>query len=369
MFPPSKRQHVGARMISSLPEEIQNCLKELEKHFSDFESVERGGNGYLWFARNRISQAEVAIKFYAGESGTRRHDEPKLLSQLQSPNILPIHEARNVSEDWAYFITPRCHGGDLDDLIKLCPSVHHAIDIVLGIAHGVSAIHVRGMVHRDLKPGNIVIEGSIPRIADFGTVRMLDQNSNVTTASQHSSLYRPPESWATNTYSRVGDVYQLGLVAYQILGGSVHYDGRDYLSKAELKKYENIPDLVDQSLFVDQAIRQRAEAGTLAVMSTLPPWIGPAAKRALRSMLCPNPSLRLASMADLTAAMHKMRGDTQDWSFNGNVAKLTQNGKVLELRPTNSGTYEAFQQIKSSFRRAPGVKPGTLAELVKRYSS
>jgi len=356
-------------MTSDLPQEIQDCLKELERHYSDFEEVERGGNGYLWFAINRISQAQVAIKFYAGESGTRRHDEPKLLSQLQSPNILPIHDARNVSEDWAYFITPRCHGGDLDDLIKLRPSVHHAIDIVLGIAHGVSEIHARGMVHRDLKPGNIVMEGSIALIADFGTVRMIDPNSHVTTASQHSSLYCPPESWVTNTYSRSGDVYQLGLVTYQLLGGAVHYDGRDYLSASELKKYGKIPDRIDQSLFVDQAIQRKVKAGTLAEMSTLPPWIGPAAIRVLRSMLTPNPSVRLASMADLTAAMHKMRCHTEDWSFDGNVAKLTQNGRVLELRPTNSGAYEAFQQIKSSFRRVPGVKPGTLAELVKRYSS
>lgn len=353
-------------MAKDPPQEIQTCLKELEAHYSDFESVERGGNGYLWFARNRISQAEVAIKFYAGESGARRHDEPKLLSQLQSPNVLPIYEARNVSKDWAYFITPRCQGGDLDDLIKLRPPVHESVDIVLGIAHGVSAIHARGMVHRDLKPGNIVMDGTTPRIADFGTVRMLDQTSNVTTASQHSGLYRPPESWATNTYSRVGDVYQLGLVAYQLLGGLTHYDGRNYLTAPERKKYDSIPDPIDQCLFVDQAIRRRAENGTLADLSTLPPWIGLAAKRALRSMLHPDPAQRLASMAEVTAAMHKIRGDTENWSFVGNVARLAKNGKLLELRPSNSGGYEAFRQIKGSFRRIPGVKLGTLADLVKK---
>jgi hypothetical protein len=72
-------------MNEKLPQEILECLQELEAHYSDFEMNERGGNGYLWFAKNRISQAEVAIKFYAGESGDRRHDEPKLLSQIQSP--------------------------------------------------------------------------------------------------------------------------------------------------------------------------------------------------------------------------------------------------------------------------------------------
>ena len=369
MFQLSRQQHVRATMNSDLPQEVGTCLKELEAHYVDFESVKRGRSGFLWFAKNRISQAEVAIKFYAGESGARRHDEPKLLSQLQSPNILSIYDARDVSKDWAYFITPRCHGGDLDDLINSRPSVHHSIDVILGIAHGVSALHARGMVHRDLKPANIVMEGLVPRIADFGTVRILDQDSNVTTASQHSVLYRPPESWANNTYSRSGDVFQVGLVAYQLLGGVMHYDGRKYLSEFERKKYESIPDPVDQSLYVDQAIRRKAEAGTLANMSTLPPWIGPGAKKALRNMLAPDSTRRLGSMADVTAAMHKVRGETANWSFDGKVVKLSLNGKVIELRPTTSGRYEAFQQISSSFRRTPGGKPGPLADLVKLYSS
>jgi len=356
-------------MTNDLPQEVQACIKDLDAHYTDFQRVERGGTGYLWFAKNKVSQAEVAIKFYAGESGDRRHDEPKLLSQLQSPNILPIHDARNVSEDWAYFITPRCGGGDLDDLIKSQPSVHECVDIVLGIGHGVSAIHARGMVHRDLKPGNVVMDGAIPRIADFGTVRILDPDSSVTTASQHSSLYRPPESWSTNTYTRAGDVYQLGFVTYQLLGGRVHYDGRNYLTAAERKTYEGMQDVVDQSLFVDAAIRRKAENGTLADLSSLPPWITVASKKALRNMLHPDPGERLGSMADVTAAMHKFRGDTDNWSFRVDVARLAKSGKVFELRPTGSGNYEAFQQKKSSFRRVPGLQPDTLAALVKDCSS
>jgi serine/threonine protein kinase len=355
-------------MTEHLPEEITACLNDLDLHYSDFERVERGGTGYLWFAKNKISQARVAIKFYAGESGDRRHDEPKLLCQLQSPNILPIHDARNVSEDWAYFITPRCAGGDLDDLIESQPSVHECVDIVLGVSHGVSAIHAQGMVHRDLKPGNIVMDGGLPRIADFGTVRILDPDLSVTTASQHSPLYRPPETWGNNSYTRAGDVYQLGLVAYQLLGGRVHYDGRNYLSAAQRKTYEAIEDTVDQSLFVDAAIRSKAENGTLADLSSLPPWITPAAKKALRAMLHPTPEERLRSMADVTAAMHKLRGDTDNWSFQGDVARLEKSGKLLELRPTGSLSYEAFQQKTGSFRRVPGMQPGTLAALVRSCS-
>ena len=99
-----------------VPAEIVACLKDLETHYSNYQENGRGANGYLWFAKNRISQAEVAIKFYTGEPGDRRHDEPKLLSAIESPNVLPIYDARNVSDEWGYFITPRCCGGDIDDL-------------------------------------------------------------------------------------------------------------------------------------------------------------------------------------------------------------------------------------------------------------
>lgn len=291
----------------SVPSEIVACLKDLETHYSDFQENGRGANGYLWFAKNRISHTEVAIKFYAGEPGARRHDEPKLLAAIESPNVLPIYEARNVSDEWAYFVTPRCRGGDVDDLIGRYPSVHDAIDVVLGISYGVSAIHAAAMVHRDLKPANIVMDEGTPRIADFGSVRTLDSASKETSASQHSVLYRPPESFASGRYSRSGDVYQIGLIAYQLFGGELPYDGTKYLSSREQKEYEAIGDPIDKSLFVDNVIRRRAETGKLMDFSSLPPWISNGARRGLRQMTHPNPVERLASIADVAAAMSKLR--------------------------------------------------------------
>jgi hypothetical protein len=81
------------------PEEIRATLAELESHYGGFEEIKRGANGYLFFACNRISSAKVAIKFYAGSPGDERHDEPRQLSQIISPNVLPILDARNVSDE------------------------------------------------------------------------------------------------------------------------------------------------------------------------------------------------------------------------------------------------------------------------------
>ena len=209
----------------NLPNEVASALTDLADHYQDFETMDRGANGYLYFAKNKVSKMDVAIKFYAGDPGENRHDEPRQLSALTCPNVLPILEARSISDEWAFFMTPRCFEGDLDDVINSSPSVHTALDIAVGICSGASSIHAAGMLHRDLKPGNIVMLAGTPRIADFGSVTAIKEGHQDVVASRHSILWRPPESFETGRYSRKGDVYQIGIAVYQLLGGRLHYDG------------------------------------------------------------------------------------------------------------------------------------------------
>lgn len=350
------------------PDEICTALTELESHYRDFEEVKRGANGYLFFAANRISNANVAIKFYGGLPGDERHEEPRQLSKIISPNVLPILDARNVSEEWAFFVTPRCTGGDLDDFISSRPSVHSAIDAALGACAGTSAIHACGMLHRDLKPANIVMDAGVPRIADFGSVKALSAGENETTASKQSILFRPPESFDTQKYSVKGDVYQIGILVYQLLGGALPYDGRLYLTPRERIAYDAIPDQIDQSLYVDAAIRRKAQAGELLNMSSLPAWIGSSAKRSIRKMTCADPSERCGCTADVAAHLSRLRTVLVDWRWAGSIVTGETAGRIVELRPTQNGNFEAFQNSNSGFRRIPNVKPAALKVLVQHFS-
>lgn len=355
--------------MCALPEVVKNSLLDLETHYKDFEQNERGANGYLFFAKNKITNASVAIKFYAGEQGEARHDEPRQLCLIENRNVLQILDARNVSEEWGYFVTPRCFEGDIDDLIGSQPSVHEALDVALGICNGVSAIHALQMLHRDLKPGNIVIQAGMPQIADFGSVRMLGDGRNHVTASQHSILYRPPESFSTGQYTVKGDIYQIGVVLYQLLGGHLPYDGNEYLTNKDLKQLATIEDPVDRSIFVDNVIRTRAETGSLLDYHSLPPWVTRSAKRELRTITSPDPEHRYNSMADVAAALTQLRVGLKDWKWNGNVAVLCAEGKTIELRPTDDGEsfYQAYQtsNLNAPFRRVPGSKPGNLQSILR----
>ena len=108
------------------------------------------------------------------------------------------------------------------------------------------------------------MDAGTPRIADFGSVKALAAGEKETTASKHSILFRPPESFDSQKYSVKGDIYQIGVLIYQLFGGDLPYDGRKYLTAKELIAYNAIPDQVDQSLFVDDAIRRRAPDGKVA---------------------------------------------------------------------------------------------------------
>lgn len=346
------------------PNEIAAALEHLQSHYRDIEAHPEGANGYVFFAINRVTAVPVAIKFYFGAPGERRHDEPNLLAQIQSPNVIPIHDAQNISDDWAFFVTPRRAGGTLDALIQSRPSAHLAIDTASGICNGASAIHALSMIHRDLKPGNIVLNNLTPEIADFGSVRRLLDDEQDVPASGHSIVFRPPESFASGRYSVKGDAYQIGCVLFQLCGGHLSYEGTDYFSAKDRRDYQAVADDVDRSLFVDAVIRRRAEREELLDFNTLPPWINATAKRCIRDLTRADPDRRVGNCADIAASLTRMRAAVSDWLWQNQIAKLVRADRVIELRPIQDGQYEPMQSRGGAFRRIPGVANATLSILV-----
>ncbi len=347
-----------------LPPELNETLNALEEHYEGFERNDRGANGYLVFARNKVSRRDVAIKFYYGEPGDGRHDEPRQLTAVTNANVLQILDARVISDEWGYFITPRCFEGDLDDLIVETPEAHRAIDVALGICSGCSAIHALQMLHRDLKPGNIVMSDGQPRIADFGSVRRLADGADSVNASRHSILYKPPESFDTDRYLAQGDVYQIGLVAYQLLGGALPYDGTKYFSARQSAEYAAMDNEVDRSLYMDSVIRQKAQAGRLLDLSTMPGWVDGASRRAIKRMTHHEPERRLATIADVAAELTAMRTRIANWRWIGGVPTIRLPSGTVELRPSgDANVVIAYKDSGNGFRRVPKIDSGPINEV------
>ena len=353
--------------MCDLPEAVQQELNSLEEHYEDFEVNNKGANGYLFLAKNKVSKQEVAIKFYAGEPGLHQHDEPRQLAALDSKNVLPILDARTVSDEWGYFITPKCNEGDIDDFIAKKPPVHIAIDTALGICNGISCIHAEKMLHRDLKPGNIVINNEQPRIADFGSVKIIENGNEFINASRHSILYRPPESFSTDQYSVKGDVYQIGLLIFQLLGGYLSYNGEEYLSKKDIKTYEQITDQIDRSIFIDRVIQDRAEKGQLVQLTTLPPWITTSTKRQLKAIIHPDPAKRLSTIADIAAVLTQIRATVHNWEWHESCPTLFNSDHTIQFREVSKNNFVAYKKINNgNYRKISRCPVTNFATLMKK---
>lgn len=322
-----------------LPVDIGRSLDELEATFAFDEFIEKGANGYVVLARNRITKSEVAIKYYFWDTA-RQHTEPQRLASVRSDYILPIQHAALVSSDWALFQTPRCPYGDLDAAILAGISTRQALTWAGQVVAGVATLHGSDLLHRDLKPANAFLDRKRNAvIADFGSVAAIPSGSTAITASGHSILYRPPESVKTESYTRAGDIYQCGILLYQLLGGYLPYQESDWLTLDENAQLKRLTERADQSLFVDECIKKRILAGTLLRMDSLPAYVPSAAVRLVRRATRVDPGRRIQTASELAVGLHEVRASSPDWRLTADGAAGVNNGKELRLVGTPTDGY------------------------------
>jgi len=202
--------------------------------------------------------------------------EPRLLSTLASPHVLKVDDAAAVDSEDAYFIAPFCEAGDLDDVMAQGQvGVVRAVDMVAGVAAGANFIHAKGYIHRDLKPSNIFCDttGNLV-IGDFGSVVMRGAAGYAETVSKHSLLYRTPEEILTGRAWPKGDVYQLGMILFQLVGGHLPYDEQSWLTPKELIEYKKL-DEPNNQFYATKIIEQRIVNGQLLDYNSIPAWCPP----------------------------------------------------------------------------------------------
>jgi eukaryotic-like serine/threonine-protein kinase len=315
--------------------EIPGVIKESLTTFNDIildGYSEKGQNGYVFFGLHNILKQRVAIKYYY--YGNDTHHEVELLSGVNHPNVLQILGARSVEDGWAYFTTKEITGGDLDNYIESQNiSICSAIDIIRGILQGLSVLHnePNRILHRDLKPANILVDLSgKPIIADFGSIKRLPDDNNFIPGSQHSPLYRPPESWSEGKYFIVSDIYQVGLVLYQLLGGYFSYDGMEYLSEREIKKFSTLQDDFDRSKFIDRILAKKTQRATLIDLSSLAYYIPVQVKKIISKATSPDISKRYNSTSEFLLALHNL-GQIPNWVIIDGIIHLL-NWNSLDFR-------------------------------------
>ncbi len=200
------------------------------------EELGKGGMGVVFKARQVAFDRLVAVKMIrsqviAGPDELARfRTEALAVGRLDHPHVVRVF-AFGEERDCPFFVMEYLSGGSLAHLLREGPlEVRRAAELVRQVARGVQAAHEAGVLHRDLKPGNILLdaEGNA-RVADFGLAKLLDEDAGQTfsAAMLGTPAYMSPEQAAgrAREVDRAADVWALGVLLYECLTGKVPFRG------------------------------------------------------------------------------------------------------------------------------------------------
>jgi serine/threonine protein kinase/tetratricopeptide (TPR) repeat protein len=208
--------------------------------FGDYkllEEIGRGGQGVVYRAHQKSLNRTVALKVIGlGPWGTEAHlkrfrREAEAAAKLDHPFIVPIHEV-GERDGCCYFSMNFVEGGQLDQVIRRAPlSIRQAAELIAKLARTVHYAHEHGILHRDIKPGNILLDTKgEPHLTDFGLARLVEAESTVTRTLEvmGTPSYMAPCQAAGNNaaVSKATDVYGLGAVFYELLTGHPPFIGK-----------------------------------------------------------------------------------------------------------------------------------------------
>ena len=212
---------------------------ELLGELGDYELLEevgRGGQGVVFRARQKSLNRIVALKVISlGQWASKAHLkrfrlEAEAAARLEHPGIVPIHEV-GERDGSCYFSMKFVEGGQLDEVVRREPMpVRRAVELIAKVARTVHYAHEHGILHRDIKPGNILLDQKgEPHLTDFGLARLVETESTVTRTLEvlGTPSYMAPEQAAANNtqLTSATDVYGLGAVLYQLLTGHPPFAG------------------------------------------------------------------------------------------------------------------------------------------------
>jgi eukaryotic-like serine/threonine-protein kinase len=266
-----------------MAEELIGGRYELEKH------VGSGGMSRVYRAHDRLLERTVALKIlhehYSqdDEYVERFRREARAVAQIAHPNVVTVID-RGEHEGRQFIVFEYVDGENLKQLVERegALPIRQVIQLGLQVASALASAHERGVVHRDVKPQNVLLsEDGLPKVTDFGIARSADVESVTLTGTvMGTSEYLSPEQARGEAVDVRSDVYSLGAILYELCTGRVPFAGENPVSIAMRHLHEPVPSVRERR----RDVPRRLEA-------------------AIRRALAKDPEERFASMGELIAEL------------------------------------------------------------------
>ena len=237
--------------------------KTLNGRYKIQSLIGTGGMAAVYLAKDLILDRLVAIKvlrldFRQNDDAMRRFRREALsATQLTHPNIVGVYDV-GQSQEMNYIVMEYVEGTDLKDYVRQRGALHpiEAVRIMMQIVSAIAAAHQNRIIHRDIKPQNILIdrEGNV-KITDFGIAVALSDTSLTQTNTLLGSVhYLSPEQARGGMATIQTDIYALGIVLYELLTGRVPFDGESAVSIALKHFQEPLPSVMNPSVMIPQSL-------------------------------------------------------------------------------------------------------------------
>jgi eukaryotic-like serine/threonine-protein kinase len=289
----------------------KNLLQRTFDHFVPVETLGAGGMGTVYKARDTQLERFVALKLLHKDlSGVADNDaqlqqEARVAASVNHPNVVQIFSL-GMDHGQFYVVMELIDHGSLDDLIESQGRVpeHQMLDIGIQIARGLRAAHRKGLIHRDVKPANILfVDEQAAKIGDFGLAAFAAQDPQSDSVIWGTPPYVAPERLCNQPEDVRSDIYSLGATLFHAVAGKPPIDSSTN-SATELRELKQHP----------------------AELRSIAPDVSTPTARVLQRMIAPDPKQRFSFydelLAELDAARRALefadaRRQSSRWSFSG----------------------------------------------------
>jgi eukaryotic-like serine/threonine-protein kinase len=270
----------------------KNLLQRTFDHFVPVETLGVGGMGTVYKARDTQLERFVALKLLRkdisseADRDTQLQQEARIAASVNHPNVVQIF---SLGMDYGqfYVVMELIDHGSLDDLMESQGrlSEHQVLDIGIQIARGLRAAHRKGLIHRDVKPANILfVDEQAAKIGDFGIAAFATQDPQSDRVIWGTPAYVAPERLCNQPEDVRSDVYSLGATLFHAVAGKPPIDGSTN-SATELRRQKEHP----------------------ADLRAIAPEVSKPTARVLQRMIAPDPTERFSLYDDLLAELDAAR--------------------------------------------------------------